>query len=172
MDKLGEYIKKRDFEKTPEPGDNKRNDTRGPIFVIQKHSASNLHYDFRLEMNGVLKSWAIPKGPSLNPSEKRLAIETEDHPLGYANFEGTIPEKEYGGGTVLVWDKGVFKNLKDKMSLEESYKKGQIEVWLEGEKLEGGYVLVKTGREDHWLLIKMKDDKADRRRNPVSTEPK
>src|SRR6056297_749894 len=167
MEKLEDYLKKRNFEKSPEPGDNKRGSTKGPIFLIQKHSASSLHYDFRLEIGGVLKSWAIPKGPSVDPSQKRLAIETEDHPLGYANFEGIIPEEEYGGGIVIVWDKGIFKNLKEKMSLEESYNNGQIEVWLEGEKLKGGYVLVKTKREEHWLLIKMKDEKADARKNPV-----
>jgi DNA ligase D-like protein (predicted 3'-phosphoesterase) len=175
---LEEYLKKRDFGKTPEPKPGTRKPGQSPIFVIQKHDASSLHYDFRLEVDGVLKSWAVPKGPSTDPSDKRLAIMTEDHPLEYADFEGVIPEDEYGGGTVLVWDAGIYHNLKeekeDKVSMEDSIKKGQVEIWLEGEKLTGGYVLIHTGKKDsnQWLLIKMKDDEADARRNPTSTETK
>ena len=175
---LEEYFKKRDFSKTPEPRPGTRKPGESPIFVIQKHDASSLHYDFRLEVDGVLKSWAVPKGPSTDPSERRLAIMTEDHPMEYADFEGTIPKDEYGGGTVLVWDAGIYRNLKEeketKVSMEESIEKGQVEVWLEGEKLTGGYVLIHTGKKDsnQWLLIKMKDDEADARRNPTSTEPK
>jgi DNA ligase D-like protein (predicted 3'-phosphoesterase) len=175
---LEEYLKKRDFSKTPEPQPGTRKPSESPVFVIQKHDASSLHYDFRLEVDGVLKSWAVPKGPSTDPSEKRLAIMTEDHPMEYADFEGAIPEDEYGGGTVLVWDAGVYHNLKEdkeeKVSMQDSIEKGQVEIWLRGEKLTGGYVLIHTGKKDsnQWLLIKMKDDEADARRNPTSTEPK
>jgi DNA ligase D-like protein (predicted 3'-phosphoesterase) len=173
-------MEKRDFRKTPEPqGSDRDGSEEGPIFVIQKHDASNLHYDFRLEVDGVLKSWAVPKGPSTDPSDRRRAMPTEDHPLDYAEFEGVIPEDEYGGGTVLVWDAGIYRNLmeekedNDDMSVAESYEEGHVEVWLKGEKLTGGYVFVRTdsGEDERWLLIKMKDDEADARRNPVSTEP-
>jgi len=147
--------------------------------VIQKHDASNLHYDFRLEVEGVLKSWAVPKGPSTDPGEKRMAIPTEDHPLDYADFEGVIPEDEYGAGTVMVWDIGPYRNLRgakenNKKSMKESHAEGKIEVWLEGKKITGGYALIKTskGKDERWLLIKMKDEKADARRNPISTEQK
>lgn len=174
---LEKYKSKRDFSKTPEPSGKSKGGEREPIFVIQKHDASNLHYDFRLEIGEVLKSWAVPKGPSTDPKVKRLAIMTEDHPLEYANFEGIIPEGEYGAGTVQVWDTGGFRNLKkkdgDTMPLEEALDQGQVEVWLEGQKIRGGYALIHTPRtgKDNWLLIKMKDDEADARRNPVSTEP-
>jgi DNA ligase D-like protein (predicted 3'-phosphoesterase) len=176
---LREYMDKRDFEKSPEPkGSDRDGSEDGPIFVIQKHDASNLHYDFRLEVDGVLKSWAVPKGPSTDPSEKRLALPTEDHPMDYAEFEGTIPEDEYGGGTVLVWDAGIYRNLMEEkdepMSMAESLEEGHAEVWLKGEKLTGGYALIRTGSGDdaRWLLIKMRDDAADARRNPTSTQPK
>lgn len=178
--KLNEYKEKRDFKKTTEPKGRKKKSEGKPRFVIQKHDASNLHYDFRLEMNGVLKSWAVPKGPSTDPSEKRLATLTEDHPVDYAGFEGTIPEDEYGGGTVIVWDGGTYRNIReekddDGMSMEESFNDGKIEVWLEGKKIKGGYVLIHTGKnkdDKRWLLKKMKDDQADARRNPVKTEQK
>ncbi len=182
--KLSTYQSKRDFAKTSEPsGDEVEFEWAGerPIFVIQKHQASTLHYDFRLEVDGVLKSWAVPKGPSTDPSQRRLAMPTEDHPLAYADFEGVIPEGEYGGGTVLVWDRGSYRNLKEEEEGEEASKPvsqqiedGHVTVWLEGEKLSGGYALVRTGKGDdaRWLLIKMKDDGADARRNPTSTEPK
>ena len=176
--RLKEYEKKRDFRKSPEPkGDSKGSRGDKPLFVIQKHDARNLHYDLRLEVDGALASWAVPKGPSTDPSVKRLAIHVEDHPLDYKDFEGVIPEGMYGAGTVLVWDTGPYRNLmgeKDEpLSMEESIEKGHVEVWLEGEKLQGGYALVKMkGRgENQWLLIKMDDEKADARRNPVSTEP-
>lgn len=146
--------------------------------MIQKHDASTLHYDFRLEIDGVLKSWAVPKGPSTDPRVRRLAIPTEDHPLEYADFEGTIPEGEYGAGTVLVWDTGPYRNLRagkegDGQSMLQALKEGKVEVWLDGMKLQGGYVLIRTGKGDdaRWLLIKMNDDEADARRNPTSTEP-
>jgi DNA ligase D-like protein (predicted 3'-phosphoesterase) len=177
---LEEYRNRRDFRKTGEPtGEPKKGrqeDKRAkPLFVIQKHDARNLHYDFRLEVAGVLKSWAVPKGPSTDPSVKRLAVPTEDHPLEYADFEGVIPEGEYGAGTVLVWDTGSYRNLsaekEDPLSMEQTVDRGHIEVWLEGKKLKGGYALVRTGGDRRWLLIKMKDGEADARRNPVSTEP-
>jgi len=176
---LKEYQGKRDFKRTPEPSGGKRKASDKPIFVIQKHDASNLHYDFRLEVDDVLKSWAVPKGPSTDPSEKRLALPTEDHPLEYADFEGVIPEDEYGGGVVMVWDRGPYRNLRaekedERRSMQESFEEGKVEVWLQGEKLSGGYTLIRTGDGDdaRWLLIKMDDDQADARRNPTSTEPK
>ncbi len=149
------------------------------IFVIQKHAARTLHYDFRLEVDGVLKSWAVPKGPSTDPRVKRLAVPTEDHPLEYAQFEGAIPGGQYGAGTVLVWDTGTYRNLKEEdpdyepMSMADALASGLVAVWLEGHKLRGGYALVRTGRgeDNRWLLIKMKDEGADARRNPVSTQP-
>jgi len=144
-----------------------------PIFVIQQHDATTMHYDFRLEIGGTLKSWSVPKGPSTDPNEKRLAIETEDHKMDYADFEGVIPEGEYGAGKVLLWDKGTYDNLKDDQSMKKAYEEGKLEFRLEGKKLKGGYALVKMKRgDDQWLLIKMKDDEADARRNPVSTETK
>jgi len=182
-DKLEDYKKKRDFNKTAEPGDEKvifdwAKDR--PIFVIQKHQASSLHYDFRIEVGGVLVSWAVPKGPSTDPSVKRLAIPTEDHPLGYADFEGVIPEDEYGGGTVMVWDRGTYLNLKkdeegeNAPSIEEQISDGHVTIWLDGEKISGGYALIRTSKGDNprWLLIKMDDEEADARRNPTSTEQK
>ncbi len=147
-----------------------------PRFVVQKHAAGTLHYDFRLEIGGVLASWAVPKGPSTDPSDKRLAIRTEDHPLELIDFEGVIPEDEYGGGTVLVWDTGPYRSLKEDegVSMEDALEDGHLTVWLEGEKLRGGYALTRTkmgGEPKNWLLVKMDDEGADARRNPVSTEP-
>jgi DNA ligase D-like protein (predicted 3'-phosphoesterase) len=182
MDKLADYKKKRDFNKTTEPGDAEVSFEWAegrPLFVIQKHQASSLHYDFRIEVDGVLKSWAVPKGPSTDPSVKRLAVPTEDHPLGYADFEGVIPEGEYGGGTMIIWDRGMYRNLKEAdehgevPSLEEQIEDGHVTIWLAGEKLQGGYALIRTGKGEkaRWLLIKMDDEGADARRNPTSTEP-
>ena len=181
MDKLEEYKQKRHFDKTSEPGDEEASFDWAEgqsIFVIQKHQASNLHYDFRIEVDGVLKSWAVPKGPSSDPSVKRLAIPTEDHPLGYADFEGVIPEGEYGAGSVILWDRGTYRNLKEDdeeeaPSIETQIEDGHVTIWLEGQKLQGGYALIRTGKGDQprWLLIKMDDDEADARRNPTSTEP-
>ena len=177
--KLSEYKNKRDFDKTIEPEGGKKKSKGKPRFVIQEHDASQLHYDFRLEIDDVLKSWAIPKGPSMDPSVKRMAVLTEDHPLEYMEFEGTIPEDEYGGGTVIVWDGGIYRNLReekeeDKMSMKESFEDGKVEVWLEGKKISGGFVLIRTGnkKDNKWLFKKMKDDEADARRNPVSTQKK
>ncbi len=136
---LKEYSDRRDFGRTPEPDNKESHSSDRPIFVIQKHDASTLHYDFRLEIDGVLKSWAVPKGPSTDPREKRLAMPTEDHPLDYADFEGVIPEGEYGAGTVLVWDKGPYRNLRaekegDGATMTEALQEGKLEVWLEGER--------------------------------------
>lgn len=141
-------------------------------FVIQWHDASQRHFDVRLEVDGVLKSWAVPKGPSTDPSEKRLAIEVEDHDLDYAAFEGVIPADEYGAGTVMVWDRGTYRNLDEERSVADGLSKGLVEVWLEGEKIRGGYAFkrIEDGDKPQWLLIKMRDEAADARRNPVSTE--
>jgi DNA ligase D-like protein (predicted 3'-phosphoesterase) len=148
------------------------------VFVVQRHDASSLHYDFRLEIDGVLASWAVPKGPSLDPREKRLATRTEDHPLDYADFEGTIPADEYGGGTVVVWDTGRFRNLTerdgDEIPLAEALDAGHLKVWLDGTKLSGAFALTHTkmrGDERNWLLVKVDDGEADRRRNPTSSQP-
>lgn len=176
-DSLSEYHKKRDFSRTTEPGGERVESGSDPIFVIQKHDASTLHYDFRLEVDGVLKSWAVPKGPSTDPSQKRLALPTEDHPIDYADFEGRIPEDSYGAGAVLIWDRGTYRNLRaekeeDGASMEEAIEEGKVEVWLEGEKLRGGYVLIRTdtGEDEQWLFIKMKDEESDARRKPTSTQ--
>jgi DNA ligase D-like protein (predicted 3'-phosphoesterase) len=141
-------------------------------FVIQKHDASSLHYDFRLEVDGVLKSWAIPKGPSVDPREKRLAVQVEDHQLDYYDFEGVIGEG-YGQGTVLVWDKGAYRNLDEDRSMAEALEAGHVKVWLEGEKLTGGWTLQRTrdGSKPQWLMIKRRDEGADARRDPESTQP-
>ncbi|RIK87263.1 MAG: DNA ligase D [Planctomycetota bacterium] len=161
---LKEYKRKRDFKKTPEPA-GKAARSAGPLhFVVQKHAASRLHYDFRLELDGALKSWAVPKGPCLDPSVKALAVHVEDHPLDYANFEGLIPQGQYGGGTVMVWDRGTWTPEDDNPSA--AYKKGRLKFTLHGEKLKGSWALVRMGGragEDgkNWLLIKH-DDKAAR----------
>lgn len=162
---LGEYKHKRDFAKTPEPRPRVSKSRRKPLFVIQEHHASRLHYDFRLEADGVLKSWAVPKKPTLNPSIKRLAVHVEDHPVEYAKFSGEIPKGEYGAGKVEIWDKGTYENLlSDKARPEtvtEAIKHGHLEVRLNGSKLNGSFALVRmnrSGKKDNWLLIKMKDD--------------
>lgn len=176
---LKRYTEKRDFRASPEPtGDEPAPSLDRPIYVIQKHDASSLHYDLRLEVDGALKSWAVPKGPSTDPREKRLAIRTEDHPLGYADFEGTIPDDQYGGGTVIVWDLGTFENITGKdgqtKDASDAIEAGHLLFSVSGKKLNGGYALQrieKDGEREQWLLIKMDDDDADARRNPVSTEP-
>lgn len=164
---LKEYVKKRDFNKTAEPKAGKSKDKDHLIFVVQKHDASRLHYDFRLEMEGVLKSWAVPKGPSLDPKVKHLAMMVEDHPFDYLNFEGIIPKGEYGGGTVIVWDEGTYEPIepiKGKKAQEKHLLKqlasGQLKIKLHGEKLNGEFALVKTHGmgENGWLMIKHKDE--------------
>ena len=152
---LTEYKKKRKFDKTPEPGPKEKRTRTGRLFVIQKHRATQLHYDFRLEAEGVLKSWAVPKGPSLDPTVKRLAMQVEDHPVDYAKFEGVIPEGEYGGGTVMVWDYGTYKpeNTDD---VAQALREGELKFSLNGKKLKGSWVLVRT-RDRQWLLIKQRD---------------
>jgi bifunctional non-homologous end joining protein LigD len=152
---LTEYKKKRKFDKTPEPGPKKKRTRSGRLFVVQKHRATQLHYDFRLEADGVLKSWAVPKGPSLDPKVKRLAMQVEDHPVDYAKFEGVIPEGEYGGGTVMVWDYGTYES-EETEDVSESLRKGELKFTLNGEKLKGSWVLVRT-RNRQWLLIKHRD---------------
>jgi len=163
---LNEYRKKRRFSATPEPQGKKsalhKSGTSG-IFVVQKHAATRLHYDFRLEWNGVLLSWAVPKGPSTDPSVKRLAMQVEDHPLEYANFEGVIPAGEYGGGTVMVWDTGTWDP--ESPDVNAALKKGDLKFQLHGKKLRGSWVLVRTrgfgsATRTSWLLIKHRDQYA------------
>jgi DNA ligase D-like protein (predicted 3'-phosphoesterase) len=177
---LERYKRKRDFRRTPEPsGGRRRSGPRQPMFVIQKHQARSLHYDFRLEAGGTLKSWAVPKGPSTDPRDKRLAMRTEDHPLDYGSFEGIIPEGQYGAGTVIVWDTGGYRNLTERdgqeVPIEQAIEEGHAVVWLEGRKLRGGWALRRISRSgderERWLLVKKKDEFADARRNPVSTQP-
>ncbi|MFO7892235.1 MAG: DNA polymerase ligase N-terminal domain-containing protein [Longimicrobiales bacterium] len=179
---MKEYQEKRDFRRTDEPAGEpaaRSGLPEAPIWVVQEHDASSHHFDVRIEADGVLKSWAVPKGPSTDPSEKQLALPTEDHPVEYADFEGVIPEDEYGAGTVIVWDRGTYTNLKEDddgepVPVAEQVTDGHVTLRLEGgEKLAGGYALTRMeGRdEEMWLLVKMDDDEADARRNPVSTEP-
>jgi DNA ligase D-like protein (predicted 3'-phosphoesterase) len=139
--------------------------------VIQKHDATRLHYDFRLEVGGVLKSWAVPRGPSTDPAEKRLAVEVEDHPLSWGDFEGTIGSG-YGAGTVIVWDRGTYRNLREE-TVAEGLERGQVSVWLEGEKLRGGWTLRRTrgGEKPQWLLVKRRDETADPGADPVAERP-
>src|SRR5919109_3820024 len=161
---LEKYRQKRNFAKTPEPSGrskNKKQSKRRLRFVVQKHDATRLHYDFRLETNsGVLKSWAVPKGISLDPAVKRLAIPTEDHPLDYIDFEGVIPEDNYGAGPVIVWDTGTYRNLTERDGKEvpvgQAIDEGHVSFWLEGSKLHGGYALTRTGKggRPRWLLVK------------------
>src|SRR6476619_4335842 len=161
-DLLAEYKARRDFAKTPEPGP-KRGKVKGNSFVIQKHAATRTHFDFRLEKDGVLKSWAVTKGPSLDPAEKRLAVRTEDHPLEYGGFEGMIPKGEYGGGPVMIWDEGTWEPIGDP---DEGLAKGDLKFRLHGDRLNGDFVLVrmKPRKEDrgrqNWLLIKKRDEYA------------
>lgn len=166
-DRLTDYRKKRDFGRTPEPAGNAARKGRRAAgdrhFCVQKHLASHLHYDFRLEHSGVLLSWAVPKGPSLNPKDKRLAMRTEDHPLDYGEFEGVIPEG-YGAGIVMLWDKGTWAPEPGFEDVDAALEKGELKLRLEGVKLKGSWVLVRTrsrGRTDDgrsWLLIKHRDE--------------
>ena len=166
---LEEYRPKRNFQISSEPSGKSHvpPPSKGPLqYVIQKHRATQLHYDFRLEFNGVLLSWAIPKGPSLDPSVKRLAMQVEDHPLEYGGFEGVIPEGEYGGGTVMVWDKGEWSPESE--NVESALKKGDLKFTLHGKKLHGSWVLVRTRgfgskADKSWLLIKHRDKYVSKR---------
>lgn len=161
---LSKYIKKRNFNSTNEPKAEIVEPSSELIFVVQKHAASHLHYDFRLEMEGVLKSWAIPKGPSMNPADIRLAIMVEDHPYAYKDFEGTIPEGNYGAGKVIVWDRGSYSLVNKTENIQKTFneglKKGHLGFILKGKKLKGEFALVKLkGKQDNtWLLIKKKDE--------------
>ena len=166
--KLSEYSAKRAFDATPEPAPSVDEDRSGPLmFVIQQHSARHMHYDFRLECDGVLKSWAVPKGPSLDRNEKRLAVLTEDHPYDYGSFEGVIPAKQYGAGEVIVWDCGVFSpdeggtwfhdRAEAEKRIREGLDKGKLSILLRGEKIKGSFALVRTKDAKTWLLIKHKD---------------
>lgn len=155
MTSLTDYKKKRRFDKTPEPGPEKKRTKTGRLFVVQKHRATQLHYDFRLEADGVLKSWAVPKGPSLDPAVKRLAMQVEDHPVDYAKFEGVIPEGEYGGGTVMVWDYGTYEP-ENSDNVGDALRKGELKFSLNGKKLKGSWLLFRT-RERQWLLMKHRD---------------
>ncbi|MFB3764291.1 MAG: DNA polymerase ligase N-terminal domain-containing protein [Methanotrichaceae archaeon] len=172
-DSLKPYIEKRDFSITPEPLPGSMQNVEG-TFIVQKHDASKLHYDFRLEVGGVLKSWAIPKGPSKNPSDKRLAVETEDHPLRYADFEGIIPKGQYGAGAVIIWDKGTYRNMTQKdgktISIADALKNGHIVLRLFGKKLTGGYAFTRT--KMGWLLVKMRDEEANSSEDVLKIEPR
>ncbi|HEY5950983.1 MAG TPA: non-homologous end-joining DNA ligase [Kofleriaceae bacterium] len=170
-EKLAKYRSMRDFTKTAEPSGTRAPSTRGSIYVIQQHAARRLHYDFRLELDGVLLSWSVPKGPSLSPTERRLAVRTEDHPLDYADFEGIIPQGEYGGGTVCVWDQGHWEPEGDP---HEAMKKGRLTFRLSGKKLHGKWHLVRTkpqGKQEGWLLFKSRDEAANENVDIVASRP-
>src|SRR5262245_59437801 len=160
---LNEYQAKRDFAGTPEPAAAPAGAHQPPIFVVQEHHATRLHYDFRLEADGVLKSWAVTNEPSLDPAVKRLAVRVEDHPLPYASFSGTIPEGHYGAGQVSIWDRGTFENLDPAHPVAEGIEAGKLSFALRGGKLRGRFALVRMrgqGKRENWLLIKGKDDQA------------
>jgi len=174
-DKLRRYDSKRDFARTPEPrSGGHRRDEDDPRFVIQHHQATADHYDFRLEIDGVLVSWAVPKGPSTDPRERRLAKRTEDHPLEYEDFEGVIAKGQYGGGTVQVWDRGTFRNASHDgdrpLQAPDALERGHLTIVLRGQKISGGYSLFRTRGDGMWLLVKKRDADADARRNPTRTQ--
>jgi bifunctional non-homologous end joining protein LigD len=164
---LSEYRARRNFSRTPEPS-GRVGKRQGRLYVVQKHDATRLHFDFRLELDGVLKSWAVTRGPSLDPAQKRLAVRVEDHPVEYGDFEGTIPEEQYGGGTVMLWDRGTWTPEGDP---HEGLRKGKLSFMLSGSRLNGGFTLVRMrgnkGGRENWLLIKQKDEMADPDVDPV-----
>jgi len=164
MSSLKEYERKRHFEKTPEPkpGEPVKGEPHGGRFFVQRHNATRLHYDFRLEIDGTLKSWAIPKGPTLDPTPKRLAAMVEDHPLDYGDFEGNIPKGEYGGGSVMLWDRGTFELMGDLNGMDQ-IARGDLKFKLDGEKLKGEFAIVhmkNRGKGNEWLLLKKKGPEA------------
>lgn len=175
---LGDYRRKRDFTKTAEPAGAATSRRRKTLaFVIQKHAASHLHFDLRLELDGVMKSWAVPKGPSIDPGVKRLAMEVEDHPIEYNRFEGTIPKGEYGGGTVMLWDRGTYtwheRDPDPEQRLRDGYASGDFKFALKGKRLGGSWVLVRTRRGEkkpQWLLIKHRDEFAEEGADIVARE--
>ncbi|UFU02738.1 DNA ligase [Ruania suaedae] len=175
--RLDDYDRKRRGSRTDEPaGRSGSGSGAAPRFVTQRHDASSLHFDLRLEIDGVLVSWAVPKGPSVDPSDKRLAHRTEDHPLDYADYEGRI-EEGYGAGTVIVWDTGTYENLTESdgepVEADEALERGHLKVDLHGDKLTGAFALTHTtmgGDEANWMLVKVDDHGADRRRRPTSTQ--
>ena len=174
---LAEYRRKRDFTRTREPAGGKAAAGTRLAYVIQKHAASHLHFDLRLELDGVMKSWAVPKGPSLDPTVKRLAMQVEDHPIEYNKFEGTIPQGEYGGGTVMLWDRGTYTAPGDEpdpeAALRRGYEKGDFKFELHGKRLHGSWVLVRIRRDEErrqWLLIKHRDEFAEEGADIVAEE--
>jgi DNA ligase D-like protein (predicted 3'-phosphoesterase) len=173
---LNEYRRKRRFGRSPEPrGQQPRRRRRGgsgPRFFIQHHATRSDHYDLRLEIDGVLVSWAIPRGPSTNPKDRRMARRTEDHPLEYETFQGVIPEGEYGAGPVIVWDHGTYAN-RTEHEMAKCLGRGHLSFRLHGKKLRGGYALtrIREGDDETWLLLKRRDEDADARRNPVRAQP-
>jgi bifunctional non-homologous end joining protein LigD len=178
-DRLERYRAKRSFEQTPEPNsDVSATGAGGSRFVVQKHDARRLHYDFRLEADGVLISWAVPKGPSFDPKVKRLAVHVEDHPLDYEHFEGVIPDAQYGAGTVIVWDEGTYRNLTARqgrpIEVADAVRAGHLSIWLDGAKLQGGWSLTRTGsggEKESWLMVKRADDRADPDRDITTDAP-
>jgi DNA ligase D-like protein (predicted 3'-phosphoesterase) len=175
---LDAYRRKRDLRRSSEPSGGRRRQGGQPTFVVQKHGARSLHYDFRLEADGVLKSWSVPKGPSADPAVKRLAVPTEDHPLDYENFEGVIPRGEYGAGPVIVWDAGTYENTTKDSSgravpVADAIERGHVSFDLHGKKLRGGYSLtrIRSGREPAWLLVKKADKFAKPGSDPERDEP-
>ncbi len=172
--RLSQYRTLRNFDRTPEPEGCEQKCPSASLFVLQEHDASTLHYDLRIEVDGVLVSWAIPKGLSLDPRQKRLAIRTEDYPIEYAEFEGVIPDGEFGAGAVIVWDSGTYRPLSES-PVSESLAAGRVDIWLEGEKIRGGFALIHAclgGSENNWLVNKLQDECADKRRNPAHNEPR